>query len=264
MSENIVIVIPCYNEAPRFVPERFTPLLQPGSVSLLLVNDGSTDGTLAILQAMAARFPGRCAVLNLAHNGGKAEAVRRGLLQAVEAGPDAVGYLDADGATPGQEMARLVEVFRHERKPVLLAARIAMAGHRIERHPLRHYLGRFFATCAALALGHPVYDTQCGAKLFMVRPSLLDALRRPFSGRWAFDVELLGRLRYPDDPGVPPCPPEEWLEVPLRQWRDEPGSKMKATAMLGMGWALFPIALAIRRRRKALAAAGKGGAHGVG
>ena len=116
-----------------------------------------------------------------------------------------------------------------------------------------YYLGRVFATCAAVTLGCAVYDTQCGAKLFRVVPALADALRRPFSARWAFDVELLGRLSYPETPGIAACPPEEWLEAPLRVWRDEPGSKLRFSAMLSMGWELLAIHTDLCRRRRASA-----------
>jgi dolichyl-phosphate beta-glucosyltransferase len=255
MSKKITIIVPCYNEERRFVSERFAPLFENEAVTLLLVNDGSTDGTLDQLRAMAERLGGRCQVFDLPVNAGKAEAVRQGLLRAVAAGADAVGYLDADGATPGEEMVRLVDVLEREQRAVVLAARIAMAGHRIERHPLRHYIGRLFATCAAVTLGCAVYDTQCGAKLFKVTPALIDAIRRPFSGRWAFDVELLGRLLYPETPEIRPCSLEEWVEVPLRVWRDQPGSKLKAVAMLGMGWELLRTYSELRRRRRAASSA---------
>ncbi len=255
MSKNIAIIIPCYNEEQRFVSERFAPILANEATTLLLVNDGSTDGTLRQLRAMAERAGGRCDVLDLPMNVGKAEAVRQGLLRAVSAGSDVVGYLDADGATPGEEMARLIDALEREQKAVVLAARIAMAGCHIARHPVRHYIGRLFATCAAVTLGCAVYDTQCGAKLFKVTPALVDAIRFPFSGRWAFDVELLGRLLYPATPHVGPCSMEEWVEVPLRSWRDQPGSKLKMTAMLGMGWELLRIYSALRRRKRASASA---------
>ena len=51
------------------------------------------------------------------------------------------------------------------------------------------------ATLAALILRQPFYDTQCGAKLFRNTPALAGALSEPFRSPWAFDLELLGRLR---------------------------------------------------------------------
>lgn len=254
MPENLVIVVPCFNEEHRFQPERFQPMLGHEGLVLLLVNDGSTDGTLAMLQALAGNCQGCCQVLTLARNGGKAEAVRRGLEWAVAHGARVAGYLDADGATSAEEMLRLAAVLEHEHKEVVLAARVALAGYRIERRPMRHYVGRLFATCAALVLGTPVYDTQCGAKVFRVTPALIDAIRRPFRGRWAFDVDLLGRLLHPESPGTEPCPADRWLEVPLKSWHDMAGSKMRLVAMLGMGWDLVRIFAALRRRMRRTAA----------
>jgi glycosyltransferase involved in cell wall biosynthesis len=254
MSEKIAIVIPCYNEERRFVPERFTPLLDHKSITLLMVNDGSDDRTLAVLKEMAGRFSGRCHVLDLPSNVGKAEAVRRGLIWAVGAGADVVGYLDADGATPGEEMLRLVSTIERERKSVVLAARVAMAGHHIDRRPLRHYIGRLFATCASVTLGCTIYDTQCGAKLFQATPAFIDAIQRPFCGRWAFDVDLLGRLLSPENPDIPSCPVDEWIEIPLKFWCDEPGSKLTLAAMLGMGRELLDIYFKLLRRRRTFSA----------
>ena len=58
----------------------------------------------------------------------------------------------------------------------------------------RHYVGRLFATASSLILDMTVYDTQCGAKVLRAGPALRAALATPFHSRWAFDVELLGRL----------------------------------------------------------------------
>lgn len=231
------------------MPDRYKPLLDHERLVLLLVDDGSTDGTPALLQSLAGSGRGSCQVMMLARNAGKAEAVRRGLVWAVEHGAGIAGYLDADGATSAEEMLRLVGVLEElADKDVIMASRVALAGYRIERRPMRHYTGRLFATCAALTLGATVYDTQCGAKVFRVTPAFVDALRRPFRGRWAFDVDLLGRLLHPVTPGTASCPAERWLEVPLMSWHDTAGSKVRLSAMLGMGWDLLRIWAALRRR----------------
>ena len=96
---------------------------------------------------------------------------------------------------------------------------MALLGHRIERSWARHYLGRLFATASSQVLGLPVYDTQCGAKVFRDGPALRAALATPFTSRWAFDVELLGRLGTGAD--------RRFLEVPLERWHDVGGSKLR-------------------------------------
>jgi hypothetical protein len=91
----------------------------------------------------------------------------------------------------------------------------------------RHYLGRIFATLASLTLDLPVYDTQCGAKLFRATGVLSAALKTPFLSRWIFDVELLARfIELRSSRAVL----ESTFEFPLRSWRDVPGSKVNASA----------------------------------
>ena len=64
-------------------------------------------------------------------------------------------------------------------------------GRTIRRHAWRHAFGRAAATAVALALGAPVYDTQCGAKLLRVTAEVPRLLATPFRTRWLFDVEAL-------------------------------------------------------------------------
>src|SRR6266568_1094414 len=167
-----VIVVPCFNEAARLRPDGFGPLAEHPEIELLFVDDGSTDDTRRVLEGLAARWP-RAHVLALPANGGKGEAVRRGMLDGLARGAACVGYLDADLATPADEMLRLRdELLGAAGASAVLASRVALLGRDIQRNPARHYLGRVFATTASVVLGLPVYDTQCGAKLFRRTPAL--------------------------------------------------------------------------------------------
>ena len=236
-----VVVIPCFNEGAR-LDDRALLAFAVDDVHLLLVDDGSDDDTLVRLQALATLAPNRVEVLVLPSNQGKAEAVRRGLLQAVEAGADVVGYLDADLSTPTTEMTRLLDVLVAQPSiEVVLGARVALLGRQLERSQLRHYLGRIFASAAATGLGVAVYDTQCGAKAFRVTPSLRRALARPFTSRWAFDVELLGRLLHT-------VPVDAFEEVPLLQWRDVKGGSLRPWSMARAG--LDVLVIGARHRLK--------------
>jgi glycosyltransferase involved in cell wall biosynthesis len=241
------IVVPCFDEGDRLDVPRFAELAATGRVRLLFVNDGSTDGTAGLLARLRDGSE-NVGVIELARNGGKAEAVRRGLLEAIDGGATVVGYYDADLATPPHELLRLVELL--EARPgleVVLAARVALLGRTIERRAVRHYTGRVFATFVSLILRLRVYDTQCGAKVLRVTPALVEALSRPFGSRWVFDVELLARLQHPRTAAATPT--GAIVEVPLREWRDIPGSKLAPRQMAKVPLDLLRIAAELRRSR---------------
>jgi dolichyl-phosphate beta-glucosyltransferase len=234
------VVIPCYNEAERLRESEVRALVADARVRALLVDDGSTDGTEALLRRIAASSKGRVSWVAMARNGGKAEAVRHGMQRALAEGAEITGYLDADFATPASEMLRLLDALVASDAQVAMGARISRLGADIQRSPRRHYLGRVFATAASVVLGLRVYDTQCGAKLFRAGPALTSALDTPFGSRWIFDVELLGRL-VTGGPDAPPLDATDFLEVPLRTWRDVAGSKLRPGGMASAGLELLRL-----------------------
>ena len=239
MSE-VAVVIPCYNEAQRLPAEAIATFLRcHPSIAFVLVNDGSSDLTAEVLRELATQFPSQATVVSLEKNQGKAEAVRQGILTALEQSPQFVGYWDADLATPLKEIERFRSILA-ERPQLLLAmgSRVRLLGRHIERSAARHYLGRVFATCASIALAMPVYDTQCGAKLFRVAPQTERIFDAPFRSRWIFDVELLARLRqslHGTDIDERIC------EVPLESWRDVRGSKLRPWHAISAAWQLLGI-----------------------
>jgi len=248
-ATSMAVVVPCYNEASRFDHVAFARLVEPNSgLYLVLVDDGSKDETLARLRAFALAHPEKCEVLALVRNGGKAEAVRQGMLQALSLGHAVVGFADADLATPPEELLRLAAGMRDGTMEVIIGARVELLGHAIKRHKHRHYLGRVFATVASVALGLPIYDTQCGAKFFRAGPALSQALSEPFASRWSFDVELIGRLMRTKD-GVAPLSLDRIREEPLEAWVDVPGSKLNPISALKSGIELGAIAWRLRRRK---------------
>ncbi len=218
------IVVPCYDEEHRLDRRRLLEFADLPGIELVLVDDGSKDKTREVLEELHRQRPDRIRVLALDVNGGKGEAVRLGLLRALDDGAPVVGYTDADLSTPPAEMARLVDRLDQRKVSVVVGARVMLAGRKIERKLVRHALGRMFAGIADHILGVPFYDTQCGAKVFRDSPELRNALAEPFASRWAFDVELLGRL-------LQHLPIEEFCEEPLREWVDVGGSKVRMSAM---------------------------------
>ena len=241
-----LLVVPCFNEAVRLNADAFREgLRDDADLRLLFVDDGSTDGTAARLTALAALEPGRIDVVVLAENAGKAEAVRRGVLEGLRKAPRFVGYWDADLATPLDALAGFRRVLDGQPAVhLVLGSRIQRLGSTIGRSPVRHYAGRVIATFASRTLRLPVYDTQCGAKLFRVAPWVAELFAQPFLSRWLFDVEILARLRALSDRGVVGPPTTSAYEVPLLRWTDEAGSKVRA-------WDFFRALRDLRRIRRA-------------
>jgi dolichyl-phosphate beta-glucosyltransferase len=246
-AETIDWVVPCFNEAERLSDLAFRRLLDETAPSrLIFVDDGSRDGTLARQRAIARQWPEHAEVLALPSNQGKAEAVRQGMLHALAGRSDILAFIDADFATPVSELARLASLCRVGHYDILLGSRVQLLGHAIARKHTRHYVGRVFATCASLCLRLPVYDTQCGAKLFRRSQALVAALATPFTSRWAFDVEFLARMVRPDA-GVAPVASARIREEPLLAWTDVPGSKLHPAAAVRSGLELLRIGWRLRR-----------------
>jgi glycosyltransferase involved in cell wall biosynthesis len=243
MPGRVDLVVPCFDEAARLAPaELAKALAREPDLALTLVDDGSRDGTRRVLDAIAAESPGRVHVVALPENRGKGEAVRAGLLAALARKPAFAGWWDADLATPFDELATLRAALEAAPRAWLATgARVRMLGAAIERRALRHYAGRVVATWISRALRLPVYDTQCGAKLFRADAVPAGLLDEPFLTRWLFDVEVLARLERLHRDGKGPPPEDLVVEVPLRRWTDVPGSKVVPLDLVRARFALGRI-----------------------
>jgi len=226
----VTLVVPCYAEASRLTPAAFEDVLPSRPwLSFLFVDDGSRDATSGVLAALASARPGQVRVLSLATHAGKAEAVRAGVLEAARSQPDYVGFWDADLSAPLEAIDDFVALAgRRPDVDLVIGSRVNVMGRDIRRSPARHYVSRVFATAASLALDLPVYDTQCGAKLFRASADVLSVFAEPFRSRWIFDVELLDRYqRLPVGDGRAPRRARIY-ELVLPAWHEVPGSKLRA------------------------------------
>ncbi len=218
-----LIVVPCFQESARLDRDAFDAFIDTHpEIEVVLVNDGSSDGTLALLQMIRDAHPTRVTVIDLPVNVGKAEAVRQGVQHCLNVGADYFGYWDADLATPLDVVPSFVALL--EAQPaidIVLGARVALLGRQIDRQWTRHYLGRVFATAASITLNLPVYDTQCGAKLVRSGPHTRHAFEQPFRSRWIFDVELIARYLHHGGSA------SGLYEAPVPRWRDTGESKVK-------------------------------------
>lgn len=251
----VAMVVPCYNERKRFDLEYWSGLMELPDVRWTFVDDGSSDDTGAILQSLV---PLGAQVLRSPVNRGKAEAVRLGLMTALESARGdlaGVGFVDADGAFSIAEIARFTSLFGDvmERQPgfdALWSARVGLSGRNIQRSARRHYLGRVVATFLAVGTDLSAYDTQSGLKLFRATPSLEQCLASPFRTRWLFEVELLNRW------GVTTGRPMRVWEEPLNEWAEIGGSKVTARETYRIARELITVK---QLQRSALRGAAKGG-----
>lgn len=230
------VVVPCYNEGNRLCVPSFLEFLKSSPHSVYFVNDGSKDNTIHVLHSVMKESPKKVEVIDLPLNSGKAEAVRQGFFSAIESGKfDYIAYLDADLATPLKEIDFLLSHMNSEIE-VVIGSRVKRLGSEIVRYPLRHYLGRIFATMASVTLDLKVYDSQCGAKIF--RKNIAKSLfQKPFESKWLFDLELLYRLKHTF--------PENFnkiiLEVPLRTWKEQGDTRIKFHDFISAPFELLKI-----------------------
>jgi dolichyl-phosphate beta-glucosyltransferase len=191
---SLSVVIPAFNEESRLGPtlERVRAHLaaRGGELEIIVVDDGSTDGTAAV--ARAAGAPGR--VIELGRNRGKGAAVRAGMLAATGA---RILFSDADLATPIDELAKL-EGHLDAGYDIAIASRaLAQSDIRVRQHPIRELMGRTFNVVVRSLLLGGIRDTQCGFKLFTAAAAH-DLFGRATLDGFAFDVEILhlARNRY--------------------------------------------------------------------
>jgi dolichyl-phosphate beta-glucosyltransferase len=253
---SLTIVLPAYNEQERlgsaldelfgYLRRRGGPAREgsigasalPPDLRVLVVDDGSTDGTVALVRARK-EFTDpptglRLDLLEVPH-GGKGAAVRAGMLAA---DGDLIVFADADMATPPDQLPKLVASL--EDHDVALGSRIQPDGRDMRRSQpgYRRLLGKVFHAGASIWVVGPVKDTQCGFKGF-TRASAQDLFKRQRVTSIVFDVELIFLARRRG---------YRIAVVPI-QWSDKRGSRMAARPGLAVqvAWDLFRIPLLHRR-----------------
>jgi len=210
-APSLSLVVPTYNESTRLADglDRLRAAaregaLDLGATELVIVDDGSTDDTLAIARGLATQFP-VARVVALPRNEGKGAAVRRGLLTA--RGTKVV-FADADMAIDPTLLPSMLDAL--DRAHVAVGSR-AVRGHVDYGTRLRTGAGRAFNLAVRGLGGVRLADTQCGFKGFRLGAARLLAQLLTTPG-YAFDVELLWLADRLDlDVEVVPV---TWLDVP--------------------------------------------------
>ncbi len=232
------ILIPCFNEATRINFDEFdTFILNENNIDFLFINDGSSDNTLALLESFEKKHPLRTSVFNLSQNSGKAEAVRLGVLEVSKKNTyEYIGFWDADLATPLSEITNFLYQINNRKITLAIGSRMKRLGAIVERKRSRHLLGRVFSTFASIILKMPVYDTQCGAKIF--RSDYVVLFEEKFITSWLFDIELLARYR--NKFGINSAL-SQIIEVPVNSWIEKGGSKLKFKHLIKVPFELISI-----------------------
>lgn len=235
------MVIPCFNEEDRLDESKFEILIKSGLVTLLFVDDCSTDMTELKIQSIKSKWPSSVEVISQIMNYGKGEAVRVGMLEAMNMENHYVGFMDADFAVPPEEVIRFLnEVNNLDGKLVFLGSRVKLLGSQISRTFKRHFFGRVFATLASFITRIQIYDSQCGLKVFKVNSNFKLSLETPFRTRWLFDLELLQRINNQQIGNVGSEKIQEIaVEIPLRQWDEVSGTKFSLLAQIKSIWQLL-------------------------
>jgi len=217
LNRSLSIIVPAYNEEAR-LPETLRRIENYLSATdwdfheILIVDDGSRDGTFETASAIARQNP-NVRVLRNPGNKGKGYSVRHGMLQAEG---EWCLFTDADLSAPIEELETLWLAAGRERAPVAIGSRAldrTLIG--VHQPGFRETAGKVFNAIMRVSTGMPIADTQCGFKLFRQ-----DVARQVFSRqlleRFGFDVEVLfiaKKLGY------------RISEVPVR-WNHAEGSKV--------------------------------------
>lgn len=218
VSLQLSVIIPAHNEAARILPHLRSVsdyLIQRAlSFEVLVVDDGSTDETAAIVHRFA-RHNSAVRLIRLPICSGKGAAVRHGM-QAARG--DRQLFTDADGATPIQELARLEHAFENGAQIAIGSRSLASRrpGFTVQARWHRSLLGGCFNTIVRLGGIRGIADTQCGFKLFD-QTVAQDLFSVSCVNGYGFDLELLfiaQRRGY------------RIAEVPVN-WADQAGSKVR-------------------------------------
>lgn len=233
------IIIPCYNESERILKEVFLAFVSEyPAIDLLFVNDGSTDDTAEILELLSEQH-NQINFLNLATNQGKAEAVRTGILDALKTEKyNYLAFLDADLAIPLEEFIRLLELtIQNSNLEFTYLSKIRRVGAKVNQPYKRFLMGRILSLMTRLSLKLPIYDTQCGCKLFS-KNIAVDIFHTPFISAWLFDIEIFWRILTIKNRAYFKS---NTLEVPLNILMDRGSSKVSGKALFKLPFEFLKI-----------------------
>ena len=218
------VVIPCYNEEERLLGDEFKAFVHKNlGYHLCFVNDGSKDNTLAVLEELRKGKEDYISIYDCEKNGGKAEAVRLGMLHlAAQNQYDYIGFLDADLSTNFDDFQDLVTTISTSKFQIVSGSRMSRMGADITKESARAIISKTINFIIRKTLGMEINDTQCGAKV-MTKELVENTFKFQFMTKWLFDVEIFMRMKkvYGSKKAQ-----ELICEQPLKRWIHADGSKL--------------------------------------
>ncbi|MEL0644090.1 response regulator [Olleya sp. Ti.3.14] len=242
------VVIPCYNEEERLLSEEFITYIDKNSgYHLCFVNDGSKDKTLEVLKELQKGREDFITVYDCEKNGGKAEAVRLGMLHmAKKEDLDYIGFLDADLSTDLADFDDLVKTIETTDFKIVSGSRISRMGANITKESARKIISLTINFIIRKILKMDFKDTQCGAKIF--HKDVIDiAFGKKFVTQWIFDVEIFKRMSIHfglKEAKTMLC------EQPLKRWIHADGSKLSMKDSVKIVGQLGQIAWVYRNKKQ--------------
>jgi len=242
------VVIPCYNEEERLLSKQFTDFISTNTgYHLCFVNDGSKDDTLQVLNDLRKGREDFITVYDCEKNGGKAEAVRLGMLHMAKHDDlDYIGFLDADLSTDLRDFDDLVKTIENSDFKIVSGSRINRMGANITKESARKIISMTINFIIRKILGMDFKDTQCGAKIFS-KDIIELSFRDKFVTQWIFDVEIFKRMALyfgTEKAKTFIC------EQPLKRWIHADGSKLSMKDSVKIVGQLAQIAWVYRGKRK--------------
>ena len=243
------VVIPCYNEEERLMSKEFTDYIDKHTgYHLCFVNDGSKDKTLDVLHDLKKGREDFITVYDCEKNGGKAEAVRQGMLyMAKQEDLDYIGFLDADLSTDLADFDDLViTIENNDKYKIVSGSRISRMGANITKESARKIISMTINFIIRKILSMDFKDTQCGAKIF--HKDVIDiSFGKKFVTQWIFDVEIFRRIALHF--GLEKAK-EMLCEQPLKRWIHADGSKLSMKDSVKIVGQLGQIAWHYRKGKK--------------
>jgi len=247
----LTIVVPCYNEEERLLSDEFLHFVEENSgYHLCFVNDGSKDNTLEVLNNIRKGREDYITVYDCEKNGGKAEAVRLGMLHmAKKEDLDFIGFLDADLSTDLADFDDLVKTMEDNPEfKIVSGSRISRMGANITKESARKIISLTINFIIRKILSMDFKDTQCGAKIF--RKDVINiAFDKKFVTQWIFDVEIFKRMTIHF--GLKKAK-TMLCEQPLKRWIHADGSKLSMKDSIKIVMQLAQIAWVYRNKKSRL------------